>query len=254
MMDDHRWACLFQEICGETKITSIGYMHGKFHKIQIGLRLNTFDNYILWDYFFKKQLLAINKSYKSKNFFYHPHHGLKIKLERRNKTINKNHKLNILYVYEERINFKKIFPILKGMSQENRININLKIRKNSFLDRDLINFSIKNKIKIIDENNLEKVLTNNYDFILAHNSTMLYEAFFFNIIPIRIMLKGAPLEDQISEYFFCKITSNLKNYYKFFSKIKKNYKLSKIKKLIWFYHLNKFPKNDVQNIRKLLNG
>lgn len=252
MVDDHRWACMFQQICKETKITSIGYMHGKFHKIQIGLRLNTFDNYILWDYFFKTQLLGINELYKKKNFFFLPHHGLNKKFIKKNKKIYKNNKIKILYVYEEKVDFQKIFPILEKLSKEKKIEIDIKIRKNTFLNEGLIDFAIENKINLIDENNLNKVFSNNYNFTLAHNSTLLYESFFFNVIPVRIVLKRAPIEDQISDNFFIKITYNLKNYYNFFSKLKRTYKLSKNKKLIWYYHLHKFPKNNDQIVRKLL--
>ena len=249
ILDDHRWACMFQHLCEETKIKSIGYMHGKFHKFQIGLRLNTFDNYILWDYFFKKQLLTINKVYKSKNFFYLRHPGLNKNFKKNN---NNNNKIKILYVYEEKINFQKIFPILNKLSKEKKIKIDIKLRKNSFLNKDLINFSNENKINLILENNLDKIFSNKYNFTLAHNSTLLYESFFFNVIPVRIILKGAPTEDQISDKFFNKITSNLKNYYNFFSKLKRINKLSKTRKLIWHYHLYKFPKNNVQIVRKLL--
>ena len=253
MIDDHRWASMFQQICKELEITSIGYMHGKFHKNQIGSRLSTFDYYILWDYFFKKQLLSINKSYNLKKILYNFHPGLKKKIKVKNKKINKKEKINILYVYEENVDFKKIYPILKDMLKE-KIAIDIKLRKNSFINEELIAFSIKNKIKLIDENNLQKIFLNNYDFLLAHNSTMLYEALFFNVIPIRIMLKTIKIEDQISDNFFIKITSNLKNYYKFFSKLKKNYKSSKFKKLIWNYHLYKFPKHNAQIVRELLNN
>ena len=61
---------VYFKVCGDLKITSIAYMHGKFNKYQIGLRLNTFDNYILWDDFFRKQLLKINNFISLRKFFF----------------------------------------------------------------------------------------------------------------------------------------------------------------------------------------
>jgi hypothetical protein len=251
-IDDHRLSCLFQEICENLKITSIGYMHGKFNKYQIGLRLNTFDNYIIWDDFFKKQLLNINKSYKSKKILFYPHHSLK---KKNLKKIDKNKRksqINILYIYEEKINFKKIFSFLRKLSNEKKINLSIKLRNNSFLNKNLIDFAKKNQINLIYENNLKKVFNINYEFLLAHNSTLLYESVFFNVMPVRVISKDLFKYDEICENFFLNLSLKNSNFFNFFNNNKKKYNIEKLKKTIWKYHMTKFPFNNNKKLKNLL--
>ena len=251
-IDDHRLSCLFQEVCGDLKITSIAYMHGKFNKYQIGLRLNTFDNYILWDDFFRKQLLKINNSYKSKKILFYPHHSLNIESKKKINKFKQKYRINILYIYEEKINFKKIFSFFEKLLKEKKINLDIKLRNNSFLDKDLINFAKKNRINLVYENNLTKVFSKNYEYLMAHNSTLLYESVFFNVIPVRIISKDLFKNDEISDKFFLSLNYKNSNFFDLFDKNKKKYNLKKLKKNIWKYHITNFPTNNDRKLKNLL--
>ena len=65
------------------------------------------------------------------------------------------------------------------------------------MDKDLINFAKKNRINLVYENNLTKVFSKNYEYLMAHNSTLLYESAFFNVIPVRIISKDLFKNDEI---------------------------------------------------------
>ena len=74
---------------------------------------------------------------------------------------------------------KKFFSFFEKLLKEKKINLDIKLRNNSFLDKDLINFAKKNRINLVYENNLTKVFSKNYEYLMAHNSTLLYESVFF---------------------------------------------------------------------------
>lgn len=247
-IDDHRTACFFQEIGHEINMTTIAYMHGKFNKHQIGLKLNTFDFYILWDEFFKKQLLRINKAYLKKSIIYIKHPNLKkIKFKKKREP-----NLKILYVYEEKLNFKKIYNYLSNLSKEKNITLHIKLRKNSFIQKEFLNFAKKNKIELIYNSNLSSIFKKNYDFLFAHNSTLLYESVFYNVTPVRIISKNLFKIDEVDDKFFLKLPLDNYKTLKLIKSFKKKYNIKKLKNVIWKFHESSFPKNNSKKLNEIL--
>ena len=73
---------------------------------------------------------------------------------------------------------------------------------------------------------------NNFDFLLAFNSTLILESSYFNILPVLIYDKTPELRDYIKDKVF--FTSNIKNLYTNLNKIyKKKNMITKIKKKLW---------------------
>ena len=68
---------------------------------------------------------------------------------------------------------------------------------------------------------------------MAHNSTLLYESVFFNVIPVRIISKDLFKNDEISDKFFLSLNYKNSNFFDLFDKNKKKYNLKKLKKKIW---------------------
>ncbi len=247
-IDDHRTACFFQEIGHEINMKTIAYMHGKFNKHQIGLKLNTFDFYILWDEFFKKQLLRINKAYMKKSIIYIKHPNLKkIKFKKKREP-----NLKILYVYEEKLKFKKIYNYLSNLSKEKNITLHIKLRKNSFIQKEFLNFAKKNKIELIYNNNLSSIFKKNYDFLFAHNSTLLYESVFYNVTPVRIISKNLFKIDEVDDKFFLKLPIDNYKTLKLIKSFKKKYNIKKLKNVIWKFHESSFPKNNSKKLNEIL--
>ena len=56
-IDDQRIIKVFLKACKELKIETFGYMHYKFSKYVIGIKYLSFDNFIVGQIIFKKNLL-----------------------------------------------------------------------------------------------------------------------------------------------------------------------------------------------------
>ena len=56
---------------------------------------------------------------------------------------------------------------------------------------------------------------------MAHNSTLLYESVFFNVIPVRIISKDLFKNDEISDKFFLSLNYKNSNFLIFLIKKKK---------------------------------
>ena len=67
MIDDYRLMKLFLPILNKLKISSIGYMHGRISSdldFQKNLKTFKFKKYYVWNKYFKRKILGINKKYK----------------------------------------------------------------------------------------------------------------------------------------------------------------------------------------------
>jgi hypothetical protein len=87
---------------------------------------------------------------------------------------------------------------------------------------------------------------------LAHNSTLLYESVFFNVMPVRVISKDLFKYDEICENFFLNLSLKNSNFFNFFNNNKKKYNIEKLKKTIWKYHMTKFPFNNNKKLKNLL--
>ena len=66
MIDDYREIQQFLSVCKTLNIFTIAYQHSRFSKYRVSLKYQTFDKYIVWNEYFKKQLIKINQNYKGK--------------------------------------------------------------------------------------------------------------------------------------------------------------------------------------------
>lgn len=251
-IDDYRNSCFFQKICKDKNITSIGYMHGRFHKHQYGILYDVFDYYLVWDIFFKKKILKLNNKYKSNQILFIKNPNLKKRIKHKKKNqLN----INIIYIYEENINYKKILNFLNKINNSININLEIKLRENSLLNKNFLHFCNKNKIKLIYKNNFSEIVENKkYEILLAHNSTLLYEASYFDILPIRIYNKKVNQNNYIDDNIFISLKDLESN--KFQKKLEMYKKKNVIKKLngtLWKYHLTKFNKKNNYAIKKIFS-
>ena len=108
-----------------------------------------------------------------------------------------------------------------------------KFRPNSLVDKDLKIFLRKNSVIFFHHENIYDLMKkNNFDFLLAFNSTLILESSYFNILPVLIYDKIPDLKDYIKDKVF--FTSNIKNLYTNLNMIyKKKNMVTKIKKKLW---------------------
>ena len=236
LIDDYRVSCLFQRICKKNKIMSIGYMHGRFNIYQYGLLYDVFDCYLIWDLFFKKKLLTLNKNYLDKKIIFIKNPNLKKIWTKKSKEKKKK----ILYIYEENINYDNIINILNKINEYKNVKLEIKLRKNVFINKKILNYCNQKNIKLIYESDLSKIFENgSYDIVLGHNSTLLYEAIYYNVLPIRINNKKINYVDYIDDKFIDNIGINL-NKLKYYLNANHSKKLLYLQNKIWKYHLSEF--------------
>jgi hypothetical protein len=251
-IDDYRNSCFFQKICKDKNIISIGYMHGRFHKHQYGILYDVFDYYLVWDIFFKKKILKLNNKYKSNQILFIKNPNLKKRIKRKDKNeLTKN----IIYIYEENINYKNILNFLNMINNSININLEIKLRENSVLNKKFLHFCNKNKIKLIYENDFSEVVKHKkYEILLAHNSTLLYEASYFNILPIRIYNKKINQTNYIDDSIFISLKDLKSNkLHEILNVSKKKEVIKKLNTILWKYHLTKFPKKNNYMIKKIFS-
>jgi hypothetical protein len=139
----------------------------------------------------------------------------------------------------------------------NSININLeiKLRENSVLNKKFLHFCNKNKIKLIYENDFSEVAKHKkYEILLAHNSTLLYEASYFNILPIRIYNKKINQTNYIDDSIFISLKDLKSNkLHEILNVSKKKEVIKKLNTILWKYHLTKFPKKNNYMIKKIFS-
>ena len=244
-IDDHRTSCLFQRICRKLKIFSIGYMHGRFSAYQYGLTYDVFDCYLIWDSFFKEKLLKINKNYLNKKIIFIKNPNLKkinMKIKKKNK------KKKILYIYEENINYDNIISIFNKISEHKNIKLEIKLRKNVLINEKILDYCRKKNIKLIYKSELSEIFKNGFfDIVLGHNSTLLYEAIYYNVLPLRINNNKLNYDDYIDDKFIHNLDINLYKL-KYYLNANNSKKLIHLQNKIWKYHLSQFS---IQNNNKL---
>jgi hypothetical protein len=249
LIDDHQTSCFFQRITRKQKITSIGYMHGRFNIHQYGLFYDVFDYYLIWDLFFKKKLLKLNKKYLNKKILFIRNPNLKkIKIASKSK-----YKKNILYVYEENINYNNIIKILNEINKFKDIKLKIKLRENAFINEKILNFCNVKGIQLIYETDLSRIFEKtSYDIVLGHNSTLLYEAIYYDVLPLRINDNSINHFNYIDDRFINNVGINLDKL-KVYLYTNNSNKLTFLQKKIWKYHFKGFPKKNDKELNSIFS-
>ena len=222
MIDDYRLMPLFLPILNKLKIYSIGYMHGRISKdlnYQKNLQLFKFNKYYVWNKYFKKKALQINKKYQNKEIF--------IKNPLKKYTIKNVVKIDgLCLIAEDNIKLETYTKIIAQLKRQKRFKIYFKFRPNNKLDRDLLNFLKKNNIQYFYKENTYKLFSQyNIKILFAFNSSLLIECSYYNVIPIMIYYNKSTLREYVKDriVFGCKI-NNIKKVFDEFAQIKKKFK------------------------------
>jgi hypothetical protein len=234
-IDDYRYLDIFLPVCTTNKVTTYGYMHGRFSEnlfYQESLKRNKFDNYYVWNNYFKKKILKMNKMYKKKNIIVLNNYKTHFKIKN---LTNYKKKKNILFLQEDRIPHKYIHLIVDKLHKKKKeYNFYYKVRPNNKISqREKIYFQNKD-INIFDKIELSKLIVEKkINFVFGFNSSFLYIASLNNLYPISIdnkyLLKDLK-EDQI--VFFLDLKKNLDQQFQNLLKSKK--RLNFIKKKLWY--------------------
>ena len=222
MIDDYRLMPLFLPILNKLKIYSIGYMHGRISKnlnYQKNLQLFKFNKYYVWNKYFKKKALQINKKYQNKEIF--------IKNPLKKYTIKNVVKIDgLCLIAEDNIKLETYTKIIAQLKRQKRFKIYFKFRPNNKLNQDLLNFLKKNNIQYFYKENTYKLFSQyNIKILFAFNSSLLIECSYYNVIPIMIYYNKSTLREYVKDriVFGCKI-NNIKKVFDEFAQIKKKFK------------------------------
>ena len=233
MIDDYRLMPLFLPILNKLKIYSIGYMHGRISKdivyvnsLYRNLQLFKFNKYYVWNKYFKKKILQINKKYQNKEIF--------IKNPLKKYTIKNVVKIDgLCLIAEDNIKLETYTKIIAQLKRQKRFKIYFKFRPNNKLDDYLLNILKKNNIQYFYKENTYKLFSQyNIKILLAFNSSLLIECSYYNVIPIMIYYNKPTLREYVKDriVFGCKI-NNIKKVFDEFTQIKKNFKA--IREMNW---------------------
>ena len=241
MIDDYRVMPLFLPILNKLKIISIGFMHGRISRnlnYQKNLQLFKFNKYYVWNNYFKKKALAINKKYTNKEIF--------IKNPLKKYKIKSLVKIDGLCLIEEdNIKFETYTKIIAELKKQKKFKIYFKFRPNNEQNQDLINLLKKNNIKhFYKENTYKLFLQYNIKILFAFNSSLLIECGYYNVIPIMIYYKKPVLREYIKDRIvFGYKTNNIKKVFNELTQLKRNFK--SISKNNW--------KNNFKDFKKINN-
>tara|TARA_B100001057_G_scaffold472930_1_gene536756 strand:- start:6413 stop:7675 length:1263 start_codon:yes stop_codon:yes gene_type:complete len=231
MIDDYREIQQFLFVCKTLNIFTIAYQHSRFSKYRVSLKYQTFDKYIVWNDYFKRQLIKINQKYKGKIIINNFRNFKAIK-----KPIDYS-KLNIariIYFVDDNLDYKTIKKCLYKIISLNNIELLIKLKNNSLSNFQLIEFAHKNRLKLLSNISLKDLVKKNKpDIFLAAHSNVLIESSLYNCTPILLKSNNDYSYDLVSE----KLVFSLNYKDEFQKKIKyflsdKTFK-KKIYKKIW---------------------
>ena len=241
-IDDQRIVQVFLKACKELKIETFGYMHYKFSKYVIGIKYLSFDNFIVWSDYFKKKLIDVNKDYKKKKIFVSGYPPKNV-----SKKINKD-KINILYLFDLNLNFKKISKILNELNMKKNINIFVKLKPQRIETKWDI-FCKKKNIKYFKSETLDQINKKiKFDYFIATISTAILESTLYDAIPLKLDSSNDFADDLIQDKVVFKV-NNLSDINKITCNqaSKKKY-FNRIFRKVWG-----FKKYNSNNIKKILS-
>lgn len=230
MIDDYRLMELFLPICKKLKIYSTGYMHGRISndlKFQNALKKFTFFKYYVWNKYFKRKILSMNKNYMFNQIVIR-NHLVKYKI----KPIRK--KEGLMIIEEDGINYKVYKKIIFSLKKMKNYSIYFKHRPNNKIDIKFKDFLTNQGIYSLHKENIYKSLkTYNIKGLIGFNSSLLIECSYYDVLPVVIINKKTEIKDLIRDGLFYtidinSITKKLSNL-----KILKK-KIYKIKNKAWY--------------------
>tara|TARA_B100000989_G_scaffold255644_1_gene204600 strand:+ start:3582 stop:4862 length:1281 start_codon:yes stop_codon:yes gene_type:complete len=239
-IDDQRVIQSFLKACNDLRIESFGYMHYKFSKYVVGIKYLCFDNFIVWSNYFKKKLIEVNEHYSKKKIFISGYPQKKIS-KKRNKNL-----INILYLYDLNLNFKKVCDLLKKLNSNKKINIYVKLKPQRMETR-WINFCKKENIRYFQYKNLDQINREiKFNYFIATISTAILEATLYKAIPLKLNSINDFADDLVQDEVVFKVNKYQDIIKISQNKLKKN-DLSRIFRKVW--GLKKYNSN---NIKKYL--
>ncbi len=229
-IDDYRIIQTLLDASNQLKIKTVAYQHGRFNEFQLCFKGKTFDEFIVWSKFFKKEIIKLNANYNEKKIKVFNFRFKKLKLKR-----NSN---NLLYLCEQKVPINQIIKDIKLLNK-NLLNkkIFIKLRSRLNYPRNFLDFLNSKRIVILKEETLfESVHNNNIKYLIAYYSTALLEASLYGIYPIMIINNNYHLKDYLKEKTVFKLQKLER--FKFLqdqlNTQKNKNKLEKIKRKIWY--------------------
>ena len=113
-IDDYRNIPTFSKVCDLSNSKLIIFQHGRISpnlKYQKSLKYLKFEEYFVWNNYFKKKLLLFNKSYTNKKI------TVFNKFSKIQKNIKNSKKLNLLIIQEDIINNKTIIELIHKLKK-----------------------------------------------------------------------------------------------------------------------------------------
>ncbi len=229
-IDDYRNIHIFSKVCYLSNSNLIIFQHGRISPnlmYQKTLKNLKFEEYFVWNNYFKNKLLLFNKNYVNKKI------TIFNKFSKIQKNIKNNKKFNLLIIQEDVISNEIIIELIHKLKKVKNSKIYFKFRPNDLIDKNLKSFLINNKIKFFYQENIYKIFKDyKISFLLASNSSLLLECSFFSIFPIMFYVKKPILNDYIVDKVV--FPSKIKSINKEIIKIRDQAcKLSKIRKKVW---------------------
>ena len=229
MIDDYRLMNLFLPALEKLKIVSNGYMHGRVSnnlKFQENLKKYKFDKYYVWNEYFKKKILIINKRYKNNEVI------LKNPLKNY-KTKSDLKKKGIIIIEEDKVNLSFYKEVVNELKKQDKFIIYFKLRPNNKINIKLITFLKKNGINYYHKENVYKLFSKlNIKILLALNSSLLVESSYYKIVPLMVSSNKLSLKELITDKIV--FHSKIKNLSKFLDNVGNLDKLLNMrKKKIW---------------------
>ena len=197
-IDDYRILGIFIKNCKDLDVATTGYMHARFSKNHISMADFAFNIFFVWSNFFKKKLINFYPIYKNSTI------NVKKFNQLQKKRLTNNDKkdfYNVLYLFEDNINFFKLKKYLFSLNKFKKINLFIKLRPDYILPDDLSKILLKIRCITIQPNVsfFNALKMNNIDAVVASDSTALLEASYFKIYPIMININQNYLEYFIKE-------------------------------------------------------
>ena len=253
LIDDRREVNFFSKLSRINKLKVLIYMHGKFSRKSKNLSNLSFNKYLVWSNFFKKQLLQINKNYKSENIIVVGNPLFKEKFL--NKTNAKFFKIKrCLILDEDYISFYKMKNFFETISKHTNIKFYLKKKVTRELPKEFERFCFNNNLRIINSKQTLGDIVKKYKInsILASTSTGLLEASYYNTVPINFNSMEYNRENEFDVFVKERLVYKVKNKINFINLIHKKYTANEInmkKKKLWGHSQFKY-----KNVRKIIEG
>lgn len=171
-IDDARHTGILRLLCEAKGIETTAYQHATIEEFHVGLKGKTFDNYLVWNKFFKIYLKEINSDYEKKQILICGHPRIKPNSIKISSKLN-----NIIFLEESNFDFHASLPYMKIIPDEYNLIFRKKpglISNTPSIEGLSVTFSSGSSL----EEDLQKFKPL---LLIGHESTVLLEALLFSI-------------------------------------------------------------------------